>query len=113
MCWYCYWGWSKPVKEIYNKYAEIAGESAMHYGPAHIVWEDENFEREHVQSCLDHTEWWADAMTDYSIEELLAVKQSLLALLMLPDEILAPAPSAYYDSNEDPSKFPPTVEMVK
>ena len=49
LCYYCHWGWPKPIADIYDKYLEIAGSSAMHFGPAHVVWEDENFERPLIQ----------------------------------------------------------------
>lgn len=109
ICWYCYWGWSKQVKEIYNKYLDVAGEDAMHYGAAHIIWDDENFEREHVQWCLDNFDKYK--REDSSEIENEAVKQSLIDLLKLPDEILNPEPKDY--GGEHPELFPPTIEMSK
>lgn len=106
ICWYCHWGWSKPVKEIHDRYQAIAGEEAMHYGPAHIVWDDENFDREHVQWCLDHFD---EHRSDHGDTEMQAVRESLVALLALPDHILNPEPADYDD--EHPELFPPTVEM--
>lgn len=29
ICWYCHWGWSVPVVDIYERYIQQAGESAM------------------------------------------------------------------------------------
>ncbi len=106
ICWYCHWGWSKEVADIYDRYVETAGESAMHYGPAHIVWEDENFERHHVQWCLDHFD---DYRGDHTDKELTAVKQSLLDLLQLSDDVLNPEPSDY--DGKHPENYPPQVEM--
>jgi len=108
ICWYCHWGWSKPVAEIYQKHAAVAGESAMHYGAAHIVWDDENFEREHVQWCLDNFEKYK--RDDASDAENDAVRQSLIDLLALPDAVLAPCPDDYDD--EHPDKYPPAMETV-
>lgn len=112
ICWYCYWGWSKPVADIYTRFVAVAGESAMHYGPAHIVWDDENFERECVQYCVDGFDaddaHWNDGR--HTRDELEAVRQSLFALLALPDAELAPMPEDYDD--EHPADYPPAVEMV-
>ena len=108
ICWYCTWGWSKPVVEIYQRFAPVAGWAAMHYGAAHIVWDDENFEREHVQSCLDDFDKYK---RDYCTPaENDAVRESLIALLALPDDVLAPCPDDY--DNENPSAYPPRVEMA-
>lgn len=110
ICWYCYWGWPKQIREIYDNHIDAAGELAMHFGPAHIVWEDENFERHHIQWCLDH---FADAATNtqHSAEELDAVRQSLVDMLRLPDSILNAMPSDY--DGEHPDKYPPpsTIDM--
>lgn len=108
ICWYCHWGWSKSVAEIYDRYIDVAGESAMHYGPAHVVWDDENFEREHVQWCLDHFDEYRG---DHEEAELAAVRQSLMDLLALADDVLAPEPEDY--DGEHPEQFPPKVEMVR
>lgn len=109
ICWYCYWGWPKQIAEIYNKYLDIAGESAMHYGSAHIVWEDENFERHQIQWCLDN--FCKNDEKYHSLEELETVKQSLLELLKLSDEVLESEPEDY--DGEHPENFPPTMEMVR
>ena len=109
ICWYCYYGWSEQVLEIYNKYILIAGESAMHFGAAHIVWEDENFERKHVQWCLDHFKEYK--REDSTEEENKAVKQSLIELLALPDEILSPEPLDYDNVNQQ--NYPPKIKMSK
>src|SRR3990170_4665508 len=48
ICWYCYWGWPKPVAEIYQSaLRELAGdESPLHYGMGH------NEEATHLQQVL-------------------------------------------------------------
>ncbi|GAH80793.1 unnamed protein product, partial [marine sediment metagenome] len=45
-CWYCHWGWAKPVAEIYTAaLAALDGDSSLlEYGPSHIVWADENWD---------------------------------------------------------------------
>jgi len=109
VCWYCYWGWSQAVADIYHRYLPIAGEAAMEYGPAHIVWADENFSRRSVQWCLDNFDDYRDAGSE---EELAAVRQSLVDMLALPDEVRDPQPKEY--DGQDPDRYPPPrhVEMV-
>jgi len=108
ICWYCYWGWSKPVVDIYNKYIHIAGEPAMHYGAAHVIWDDENFGRHHIQWCLDNYEKYK--REDSNREENEAVKQSLVELLALTDDMLDPEPDNY--DGKHPENFPPKIEMA-
>ncbi len=107
ICWYCYYGWPRLIRDIYDKYINVAGESAMHYGAAHIVWDDENFERHHIQWCLDNFEKYKH--DEASDDENLAVKQSLIDMLALPDEILEAEPRDY--DGIHPENYPPTVEM--
>lgn len=86
-CWYCHWGWSKPVLDIYRKHEAVAGESAMQYGPAHIVWADENFDS--AQWCLENFDHYRGHHTE---SELAAVHQSLIDLLALSPEVRNPCP---------------------
>jgi hypothetical protein len=94
--------------DIYQRFAPIAGEAAMHYGAAHVVWDDENFDRATVQTCLDRFDAWKRA--DATDAENEAVRQSLLALLALSDAELSPEPSDY--DGENPKHYPPRVEMA-
>jgi len=105
-CWYCHWGWSRPVVEIYRRHEDVAGEQAMQFGPAHIVWSDENFDRNSVQWCLDHFD---RHRSDHNGDELAAVRQSLVDLLALTDDVRDPCPSSY--EGERPELFPPAIEM--
>jgi hypothetical protein len=109
ICWYCYWGWPKQVWGIYAmaKVMLNGNENPLHYGPSHIVWEDENFNRESVQWCLDNFEKYAN---DYVEDDLGVVKWSLEELLKLPDEILDPEPEDY--DEENPGKYPPPASLV-
>jgi len=119
ICWYCHWGWPKQVRDIYDKYLALTSETAMHYGPAHIVWDDENFDKqEHVQWCIDTAEdWWEewakDKLTKLTRKEFELVIDSLRELLLVPDEILNCCPADYDD--EHPEKYPPptNLEMVR
>ena len=108
ICWYCHHGWPKPIADIYDRFLLIAGESAMHFGPAHIVWEDENFDSSGW--CLEHFDEYAG---DHLPEALAAVRQSLIELSQLPTDVIDPAPADY--DGKHPENFPPPagMEMVK
>ena len=59
------------------EWGEEDGEFAMHYGPAHIVWADGNYNS--AQWCLDH---WAEYDGDLiPNEHLEIVRQSLQELI--------------------------------
>ena len=109
ICWYCHWGWPAQVIAIYDRGMDSVGESAMHYGPAHIVWEDENFEQDHVESCLQHIEdkSWTNDLTP---AEIAGVKQSLEELLALPKHIREAQPEEY--DWEHPEKYPPALDLL-
>ena len=110
ICWYCHWGWPKPVAEIYEKALKKLGghDSPLLFGPAHIVWEDENFDC--VDQCLKDFE---ENKGDYSDKELEIVRQSLEELKELPLCIRCIEPEDY--DGEYPNQFPPPngIEMVK
>jgi len=130
-CWYCYWGWSKPVHDIYAKAIAAVndallnaanesndwkqpsqpydGKSALEFGPAHIVWSDENWDC--AKLCLkecDKKQW-----RKWPTDVLEIVRQSLRDLIALPAEVREPCPSNY--EGEHPQNYPPPpgVEMVK
>ncbi len=109
MCWYCYWGLPKPIADIYEKHLSNAGFSAMHFGPAHIVWEDSNLDRDSIQWCLDHFDEYKHGHLD---SELAHVRQSLVDLLALPDELLE-YPGDEDSSNHEQNPPKPGWIMVK
>ena len=81
ICWYCYWGWPKPVKDIYDSaLKQLNGNSSpLHFGPAHIVWEDENF---------SSAEWCIEHFNDYisnNEEDMKIVKWSLEELAKISE----------------------------
>jgi len=108
ICWYCYWGWPKPVADIYLKALEKLNgyESPLHFGPAHVVWDDENFDS--AQSCLNDFDKYTDG---YTKEEMDIVRESLVELAALPESDYEIIPDDY--DGEHPELFPPTVEVVK
>lgn len=120
ICWYCHWGWPKQVRDIYDKYLALTSDTAMHYGPAHIVWEDENFETvEHIQWCIDTAEQWFKEWNvsphfggdpKLTREEFVLVVESLKELLTVPEEIRCCCPDNYDD--EHPENFPPPANIV-
>jgi hypothetical protein len=82
----------------------------MHFGPAHIVWEDENFETHHIQRCLDNFDRYSEDLTEKQRE---VVRWSLEEMLKIPEHIRNPEPDDY--DNEHPELYPPAegVEMVR
>jgi len=82
---------------------------AMHYGPAHIVWEDENFDS--AQGCLNDFENWKRQWNDdrYSDAELEVVRKSLIELIAVPYEFKH-EPEEYDDEN--PENYPPPDDWV-
>ena len=109
ICWWCYWGWPKPIADIYHAaLAKLGGdEAALQYGPAHIVWSDENFDL--AQSCLDN---FAEYESYHTKEELAVVRESLEQLLAVADEY-KDEPEEY--GGENPQDCPPPAhwEMVR
>ena len=108
ICWYCHWGWSKPVADIYLEAVKRldGDESPLLFGPAHVVWEDENFDS--AECCL---ETFGKYIGDWADGELEVVRWSLNELAKLPMELRCPEPDDY--DNEHPELFPPSVEVVK
>lgn len=113
-CWYCHWGWPAPVMEIYRKGVEVAGDM-MDFGPAHVVWSDENFDTQCVQSCIDEfpTFDWSDHVdmgSDVTEETKAEVLASLKELLLIPEKIRYCEPDDY--DGEHPENFPPPAGIV-
>jgi hypothetical protein len=107
MCWYCHWGWPRPVADIYIKAVrEIGDYGPMHYGPGHVVWNDENFDS--AQWCLATFERYSG---NYSPDDLLIVRRSLEELAALPQSAWDIEPPEYDGMN--PQDYPPTVEVAK
>lgn len=102
-CWYCVHGWPAEVRSIYDRYVVIAGWRAMNYGPAHIVWSDENFDHDSIRWCIEHFGEFDD---DLSEEQRVAVRSSLDELLALPESTLCPIPEEF-DPDDDPADWPP------
>ena len=113
-CWFCHWGWPKPINDIYEDCAdrlEALGEdseSLLCYGPGHIVWADENFDQ--AQWCLDHFDEYSGP--DDSPEALAVVRESLERLLKVPDEFKV-WPEDYDGTNPEECPPPEHWEMVK
>lgn len=111
-CWYCHWGWAKPVADIYQKHlAELDGDdSVLSFGPSHIVWSDENFDDGSVEFCLNEIATNRGFYDAYSDDEISVVRRSLEELLTIPESVRCCEPADYDD--EHPENYPPTVEVV-
>ena len=101
ICYWCYWGWPKPIQEIYDRAsADLGGFSdPLEFGPGHIVWSDENFLL--AQQCLDDFD---DHQPRYGESDLQVVRRSLVELASLSDEFKEPPEN--YDG-QNPANFPP------
>lgn len=111
MCYWCYWGWPKPIRDVYDKAVSALGgyTDPLHFGPAHVVWDDECWG--HANWCLD---WFDESKQNrsrgrFSDDELEVVRQSLIDLIVVPDEFKY-VPK-YYDF-EHPENFPPPAHWV-
>jgi len=76
--------WSELVTEIYEAALEKldGNENPLHFGPAHIVWEDGNLDS--AEWCLEHFDEYLGMYTD---EEYKVVKWSLEELAKIPVEM--------------------------
>lgn len=107
ICWYCYWGWAKPVADIFKEAVDrLRGDdSPLLYGPAHAVWYAENWDS--VDWCIAHFD---EHKGDNSEEDLAVVMWSLNELQKLPLQQREIAPPDYDGAN--PENFPPPVGVV-
>ena len=103
-CYWCYYGWPRPIRDIFDQaLGKLGGDDGpLHFGPAHIVWEDENFDS--AQRCLDRFEEYGEHLTDQQRE---VVRWSLEQLLAVPDEFKR-EPEGY--DGENPEDYPPPPE---
>jgi len=115
ICWHCYWGWTKKVQDIYDQALEQLGgnESPLHFGPAHIVWEDENWNS--VDWCIENFDKYSKGFTKKEKE---IVMWSLVELAKIPLNERDPEPQEYkelsdmdHDGEIDPADYPPPKEI--
>jgi len=110
ICWYCYWGWAEPVTKIYNQALDrLKGDDQpLLYGPAHIVWEDENWA--YAEACLADFD---QNKSYFSEEELAVVKWSLQELIKIPLPLREIEPDNYDGKN--PINYPPEkgINVIK
>ena len=108
LCWYCHWGWPIKVANIYKEALERLNdnESPLRYGPARVVWDDENFDL--AENYLVKFNEWRNQY-DYTDTQLDVVKWSLEELCKLsPEDYEYPED---YDG-DNPENYPPTFEVV-
>ena len=106
ICYWCYWGWPEPIKKIHDEAVEKMGgdDTCLHYGSAHIVWDDENWEDHNIQWSLDNLENPEYNELDMTPYERMVVKESLERLLLIPEE-MRKEPKEY--DGEHPENYPP------
>ena len=102
ICWYCHWGWPEQVAAIYRRGVEAAGETAMHFGPGHIVWSDENFDAGSIKGCIKDSQKYRGDLTN---EEVASVVRSLNELLAVPEDVRCCEPEDY--DGDNPENYPP------
>lgn len=98
-CWWCTWGWPKVIADIYlDALNKLDGDyTPLKFGPAHIVWEDENFNS--AKWCIENFDKNSDNLNEY---EKQVVLESLINLENVPNEFKT---EPY--SGDEPEKFPP------
>ncbi len=79
--------WENEAKSIFNLHVKLLkdygySENDLLFGHSHIVWEDYNFESDHIEWCISEIEksqrcWKSDICT-------FLVRSSLVHLLQLP-----------------------------
>lgn len=109
LCWYCYWGWPKPIADVFAKYGDLVGTESLEYGRGHIVWADENFDDESIRWCIE--EAGPNGEDDPTVDAL--VIESLKELAMVPKEMREAAEHLGYDlddPDQHPAEFPPPKE---
>lgn len=109
VCWYCHWGWSKPVADIYHKAVhELGYADPMEFGIGHVVWSDENFSNETLAWVLKQND-----SGRYPDRENAIVRRSLEDLLKIPESVRDCEPSEY--DGRHPENFPPPIgiEMAR
>ncbi|QEG08323.1 hypothetical protein HWC26_gp071 [Aeromonas phage 2L372X] len=81
--------WVDMIWGAYNKARDLAIQNgiedkeirgALHFGPAHILWEDQNFKLQDIKWCLDNFDNFTGK---HSKECLEYVKYSLLELIII------------------------------
>lgn len=126
-CWYCHWGWAQQVYDIFLRATEdieIAIDEfnaqsdwkiicepesawrALEYGPAHIVWSDENWDS--AEWCLKYCD--RPEFLEWNPTVLEIVRRSLRELAALPDHIREAQPADYH--GEHPENYPPAVGIT-
>lgn len=104
VCYWCHWGWPKPIRDIYDDCVKKHSQSLLLYGPAHIVWADENWGS--AQWCLDHFDENKGDFSHCGEKAFAVVRESLERLLKVPDEFKI-EPGGYVAGEHDPADFPP------
>lgn len=107
MCWYCYWGWPRVVRDIFSdaKFALGGDENPLIFGPSHIVWEEENFDDDSIEWCIN--EATVENCQKYELPpfQMGVISASLKRLLAVQPHVRACEPQDY--DGENPENYPP------
>ncbi len=101
--------WIRDEKLHWQKFEPTSGFNALRFGPAHVVWEDENWDC--IDFCIKECE--DDRFCAWPEFAVRLVQYSLIDLKALGIENIEVCPEDYDGWN--PANFPPPdgVEMVK
>lgn len=107
ICWYCHWGWPLEVANIARAArADLGGDShLLEYGPAHVVWCDENFGDANIEACIRECDQDRGRYGHISDAEMAVVRRSLVDLLAVPAHVRECVPADY--DGECPADYPP------
>ena len=75
----------------------------LHFGPGHVVWEDENFDTRAIEACIRDA--GRPDQYDLSDADFAIAIRSLKELLAVPETIRDCCPKDY--EGEHPENFPP------
>lgn len=112
-CYNNYWGWPKPVADIYKKYGAMLDPENPLSGQdlletlCHVVWSDENFDQ--WESTLKT--WDVDPDYYCSVDQEKIAKQSLVELGALDPDVRDYVHPDY--DGAQPENYPPEIEFVK
>lgn len=110
MCWYCTWGIPFEAAKIYLDAVDMLNGDTdpLHFSAAHVVWDDYNFTRENICSCINNFDTYKSDY--YSDRENRIVLWSLLKLSRLDDSEFDIEPDV--DDKDMYENYPPSTLTI-